>query len=110
MFGKNVFPVSYIYPRIVKIRSSPLVFNIVIHMRVISVKSTPLGGIFFSFLYFTEYQFFIWILILILIFDVADYVSTPFNVRVAVAQSVESSAPDRRAWIRGSPGENCHER
>ena len=28
--------------------------------------------------------------------------------RSAIAQSVETSAPGRRARVRGSPGENCH--
>ena len=30
--------------------------------------------------------------------------------RAAVDQLVESSAPDRRAGVQGSPGENCHVR
>ena len=31
-------------------------------------------------------------------------------LRAAVALSVESSVPDQRARVRGSPGENCHVR
>ena len=33
-----------------------------------------------------------------------------YYLRATVAQSVKSSAPDRRARVRDSPGENCHVR
>ena len=37
-------------------------------------------------------------------------IASKFGQGAAVAKSVESSAPDRRARVRGSPGENCHVR